>query len=138
MIILDTNVASEVMKAQPDGRVTAWLASQPADKLYLASPVAAELRRGALLAPDGRRREALLVGYNLIIAAFADRMLPFDLPAAEAFAEIYAHRRSIGRPIEGFDGLIAAVAQARGASVATRNVSDFEGCGVALINPWAD
>lgn len=137
MIVLDTNVASELMKARPDANVTAWFAAQSPEQLFLASPIVAELRQGIVRLPDGRRRRELEQDYEALTGLFAERMLVFDFAAAEVFADIFAHRRAIGRPLIGFDGLIAAIARAHGARVATRNLSDFEGCGVRLIDPWA-
>ena len=137
MIVLDTNVASEVMKALPDSRVAAWFVACDPTELYLAAPVVAELRTGVIKLADGRRRSLLEQDYAALIDAFAERVLSFDLAAAEIFAEIFVHRRTIGRPLVGFDGLIAAIARANGASVATRNLKDFDACGVPLIDPWA-
>ncbi len=137
MIVLDTNVASEVMKAQPDADVVAWFAAQKPERLFLPTPVIAELRRGVLQLGDGRRRAALEQDYSALVGLFAERMLTFDFAAAEKFAEIFVHRRAIGRPLIGFDGLIAAIAYANGAAVATRNLTDFEETGVKLIDPWA-
>ncbi len=137
MIVLDTNVASEVMKAQPDGNVAVWFAKQTPERLFLPTPVIAELRRGIIQLADGRRRAVLEQDYSALTALFAGRMLAFDFAAAEIFADIFVRRRTIGRPLAGFDGLIAAIARANGAVVATRNVSDFAECGVALIDPWA-
>lgn len=137
MIVLDTNVASEVMKAQPDVRVARWFAAQNPEKLFLATPVVAELRNGILGLADGRRRMALEQDYAALVGLFTERLLVFDFAAAELFAEIFVHRRAIGRPLTGFDGLIAAIARANGAAVATRNITDFEETGVTLIDPWA-
>lgn len=137
MIVLDTNVASELMKAHADARVAAWFAAQVPDQLFLAAPVVAELRSGTIRLPDGRRRAALEQGYAALVGLFAGRVLTFDLAAAEVFADIFVHRRTIGRPLVGFDGLIAAIARTKGAAVATRNLSDFEECGLTLIDPWA-
>ena len=137
MILLDTNVASEVMKAHPDARVAAWFAAQTAEDLFLATPVVAELRSGILKLADGRRRAALEQDYAALVGLFAARMLSFDFAAAEMFATIFTHRRVIGRPLVGFDGLIAAIARANNAAVATRNITDFEDTGVTLIDPWA-
>jgi predicted nucleic acid-binding protein len=137
MIVLDTNVASELMKARPDAKAAAWFAGQTPEHLFLASPVIAELRQGIAKLPDGRRRQDLELDYAALTGLFAERVLAFDFAAAETFADIFVHRRTLGRPLLGFDGLIAAIARTNSASVATRNLRDFEECGVALIDPWA-
>ena len=137
MILLDTNVVSELMKPRPDGAVEAWLAGQPLTSFFLSSPSEAELRYGMAILPAGRRREKLEAALEaILIEAFSDRILPFDSAAAISYAEIAATRRSAGRPIAQFDAQIAAIAKSRGSSLATRNIADFTGCGVDLLDPW--
>ena len=134
MVVLDTNVVSELMKAAPRPSVKLWLAAQPPPTVFISAITEAELRLGVALLPDGRRHDALAADMEAMIAEdFAGRVLPFDSPAAKAFAAIVADRRRSGRPIAIPDAQIAAVARSREASVATRNVGDFEGCGAASI-----
>lgn len=138
MIILDTNVVSEPMRPEPDPRVLAWLAGQDAGALFVTAVTEAELRTGLAIMPEGRRREALGAALEAMLAEdFAGRVLPFEAgAAARAYAVIHATRRSLGRPIAMADAMIAAIARARGMQVATRNVDDFKGTGVEVINPW--
>jgi predicted nucleic acid-binding protein len=136
MIVLDTNVVSELLRLSPDPNVVHWLARQPAGSIFLSSISAAELRLGVALLPHGRRRDALHAEVNGIIERdFRDRILPFDSAAATAFAAIVADRRRAGLPVTLADAQIAAVARSRGASIATRNVDDFAGAGIGVINP---
>ena len=138
MILLDTNILSELMRAAPEAVVEQWLADQPAASVFISAITEAELRYGLALLPPGKRRSALAVEIeNMLGEDFSGRILPFDSPAAVAFAEIAAERRQAGRPISQADAQIAAIAQSRGAALATRNVPDFEGCGVEIINPWS-
>ena len=138
MILLDTNILSELMRPTPEAAVEQWLADQPAASVFISSITEAELRYGLALMPPGKRRSALAVEIeNMLGEDFSGRILPFDSPAAVAFAEIAAERRQAGRPISQADAQIAAIARSRGAALATRNVPDFEGCGVEIINPWS-
>lgn len=137
MILLDTNILSELMRPTPEAAVEQWLAGQPAASVFISAITEAELRYGVALMPSGKRRSALAVEIeNMLGEDFSGRILPFDSPAAVAFAEIAAERRQAGRPISQADAQIAAIARSRGAALATRNVPDFEGCGVEIINPW--
>ena len=137
MILLDTNILSELMRAVPEVAVEQWLAGQPAASVFISAITEAELRYGLALMAPGKRRSALAVEIeNMLGEDFSGRILPFDSPAAVAFAEIAAERRQAGRPISQADAQIAAIARSRGAALATRNVPDFEGCGVEIINPW--
>jgi len=137
MIVLDTNVVSELLRAAPATQVEAWLSAQDGAKVYFTAVGEAELRHGVAILPAGRRRTALTKAIEDILEEdFRDRILPFDRDAAGAYAVIAAARRAAGRPISQFDCQIAAIARAHGASVATRNTADYKGCGIALINPW--
>lgn len=136
MIVLDTNVVSELMRPAPDPGVVAWVAAQ--GTLWLTAVSEAELRLGVALMPSGARAAAVGAAVAAMLAEdFAGRILPFDGAAARAYAAICAERRAAGRPIAAFDAMIAGIARSAGATVATRNLRDFEGCGVALINPWS-
>lgn len=137
MIILDTNVISELMLRQPDPRVPAWLASRPAQSVFTTAISLGEIFRGIRILPDGRRRQDLeSLARGVFHADFAERVLPFDAVAGDVFATISARRRAIGRPISEMDAQIAAIAFSRGASIATRNVRDFDHLDVEVINPW--
>ena len=138
MIVLDTNVISELMRANPEPRVVAWVAAQPRTLLYTTYVTQVEIMYGVGALPDGRRRTALTAVAEAIFAEeFADRILPFGAAAAARYPGIVLARLQAGTPIEGFDALIAAIALGAGASVATRDTGGFAGCGVGLIDPWA-
>lgn len=137
MIILDTNVLSEIMRPVPDAMVAMWLRRQNSSQVYLTSIIEAEIYAGIAEMPAGRRRLDLLHRANgLFDADFAGKIWSFDSDAARKYAEIIGEKRKAGQHINGFDGQIAAIARARGAAVATRNIRDFQNCGVSLINPW--
>jgi predicted nucleic acid-binding protein len=137
MIVLDTNVLSELMRPKPAEEVVTWVTSHPATSQYTTSITQAEILHGISLLPAGRRRTHLLNAANTMFAEdFTGRVLGFGTDAAPLYARIATDRRRAGRPISHFDAQIAAIARACGASVATRSVTDFEGCGVTLINPW--
>ena len=137
MIIVDTNVLSEVMKIAPSPRVVEWWNSHPADELYLTSVTQAEILAGIELLPKGKRRAAIAQAAEATFQEdFADRILPFDGEAAREFARIVAARRKLGRPISQPDAQIAAIARDCRALLATRDTDDFEHCGVKLANPW--
>jgi predicted nucleic acid-binding protein len=137
MIVLDTNVVSELMKPAPSRPVTAWAAAQPGQSLFTTSVTEAEILYGIALLPSGRRRRAIEVAARAMFREdFAARVLPFGSDAASIYATIAAERRRMGHPISHFDAQIAAIARSAGASVATRNTDDFRGCGVQLVDPW--
>lgn len=137
MILVDTNVVSELMRSMPAPEVLAWFAGQGVAALFLSAVSEAELRAGAAYLPAGRRRDGLITAIDAMITDdFAGRVLPFDSAAARSYAAIAASRRAAGRPIAEADCQIAAIAHAHGAAVATRNVADFLGCSVAVIDPW--
>jgi predicted nucleic acid-binding protein len=137
MIILDTNVLSELIKPAPARRVTTWIAAQPVTGLATTSITQSEILHGILLLPSGKRRSAIETAVEAMFSSeFGGRILAFGSDAAPHYARIAAARRRAGRPISQFDAQIAAIACSTGSSIATRNVTDFEGCGVRLINPW--
>ncbi len=137
MIVLDTNVVSELMRLVPDPAVMAWFSGQDSAGLHLTAVSEAELRAGAAILPAGRRRDRLAAEIDAVIVEdFTGRVLPFDSAAAKAYAAIAASRRSLGRPITEANCQIAAIARARDAAVATRNAGDFAYCGIVVIDPW--
>lgn len=137
MIVLDTNVLSELMRSQPAPAVVAWVNRQARSMLYTTSISKAEILFGIAAMPDGRRRTALAAMADAMFNDdFAGRILAFDASAAVHYAEIGAARRRAGRPVGIPDAQIAATARSAGAAVATRDITGFEDCGVALIDPW--
>ncbi len=137
MIVLDTNVISELLRPAPAGQVMSWIAAQPLDSTYTTSITQAEMLYGVHILPKGNRRTKLERAITAIFREdFAGRILPFDGGAAIAFAEIAAQRRLSGRAISQADAQIAAITHFRRAHLATRNISDFEDLSIPLINPW--
>lgn len=137
MTLLDTNVVSAVMARSPDAAVVAWLDRQDALNLFVSAVTVAEIRFGLQILPEGRRRSSLEDRFARFVAeGFSGRVLPFDSDAAERYGEIMAARRSAGRPMSILDGQIAATARAHRLVVATRNVRDFELCGLEVIDPF--
>ena len=137
MIIIDTNVVSELLRPVPEPQVEQWLSEQDGRTVYLTAISEAELRHGLAIMPAGKRRATLADAVDRILREdLAGRILPFDSDAAQSYAVIAAARRSAGRPIAQADCQIAAIAHSRSAIVATRNTPDFEGCDIDLINPW--
>lgn len=125
------------MGSQPVPEVAAWVAGQPEELLYTTAVCQAEVLAGIAILPDGRRRRGLEAMAKAIFAnAFDGRVLPFDSEAATAYAAIFAVRKRGGRPTAPHDLMSAAIARANGASMVTRDVGGFEGCGLTLINPW--
>lgn len=137
MIIVDTNVVSELMKPSPAPAVTSWVTSQRADELYTTAITIAEIRYGLARLPDGRRRDLLQAIADDVFTAFRDQILPFDARATDHYATIVISRQAAGLPIDGFDAQIAAICRVHGATLATRNEKDFQGTGVEVIDPWA-
>jgi len=137
ILILDTNVVSELMRVAPDRQVRAWIAAQKSTDLALSAITIAEIQRGLARLPKGKRRKNLEANFlTFVTEAFAGRVFPFDEAAALIYGEIAAGREKNGYAIDAVDLMIAAVAKIQNASIATRNTNDFEGCGIALINPW--
>lgn len=137
MIVLDTNVLSEALRPRPDVRVMAWMAAQPALALFTTAITRSEVLYGVKLLPEGRRRNQLQQAVTAIFDEdFSGRTLGFDNAAADAYADIAAGRKTAGQPISQFDAMIAAITLSRGARLATRNIKDYSGCGVELIDPW--
>ncbi len=137
MIVLDTNVLSEALRPLPEPSVLDWLANQPRASLFTTAVTRGEILYGIRLLSDGKRRRGLWdAAIKIFSDDFAGQVLSFDNDAADMYAEIAASRRIAGKPIGQFDAMIVAMARSRGASFATRNVKDFEDCGVEVVNPW--
>ena len=137
MIVLDTNVISEPLRPSPSPAVLAWLNAQAPDALFTTTLNLAELYAGVAVLPAGKRRSDLSGGLRATIGRlFAGRILSFDVAAAETFAVIAERSRTSGLTLPHEDALIAAIAASQGFAVATRNVGDFAGAGVTVINPW--
>ncbi|MBK8284936.1 MAG: type II toxin-antitoxin system VapC family toxin [Ahniella sp.] len=138
MIVLDTNVLSELIRPIPAPAVVAWLQDQPRTGLFTTTISRGEMLLGVWSLPEGQRRRLLNDHVRAIFDQdMAGRILSFDANAADAFAAITVERRTQGRPISQFDAMIAGIARSRGARLATRNVRDFEGCGITMMDPWA-
>ena len=138
MIVLDTNVISEIMRFEPDTKVLEWLDSQPTATLFTTAITEAEIRAGIAFLPPGRRKAGLvLAAEQAFYTLFVGRVLPFDSRAALAYADIAAGRRAAGRPISQPDCQIAAIARSHEASVATRDAQGFALCGIGVIDPWS-
>ncbi|MBX9916044.1 MAG: type II toxin-antitoxin system VapC family toxin [Nitrosomonas sp.] len=139
MIVLDTNVISELMREQPDANVKQWIKAQKTIHLAITAITIAEIQRGLARLPEGKRRTQLTANFSDFIAeAFSGRIFPFDEEAAYRYGEIAATCESAGINTDAVDLMIAAIASSRRAAIATRNVKDFTGCGVAIINPWGN
>lgn len=137
MIILDTNVLSELMRPKPSPRVVAWVAKQSGTELFTTSITEAEIFYGIELLAKGKRREELLAAAEAMFAEdLAGRVFGFESDAARVFSRIAAQRRALGSPISHADAQIAAITQARRAKLATRNVADFRDCGLDVVDPW--
>ncbi|TIW19484.1 MAG: type II toxin-antitoxin system VapC family toxin [Mesorhizobium sp.] len=138
MILLDTNVVSEVMRAEPHPAVLAWLDDQAAETLYLSSVTLAEMLFGIEAMPAGRRKNALAEAFAAICAVFDQRILAFDAEAARRYADLAVKARTAGKGFPVPDGYIAAIAAARGFRVASRDTAPFHAAGVQIINPCDD
>jgi predicted nucleic acid-binding protein len=137
MFVLDTNILSAMMRLQVEPQVATWIAAQPANLLFTTSLSQAEILSGLAIMDEGRRRFDLeAAAREMFLEDFDGRVLPFDTRAATAYADIFAARRRAGRPATTIDLMIASVARSHDASVVTRDTGGFEGCGLALINPW--
>lgn len=137
MIIVDTNVISEPLRRAPDPGVIRWLDAQAVETLWLTSISLAEIRYGIAVLPRGRRRRSLHERVEReVLPLFADRVLGFDSAASGPYANLRAAARTAGEAIGDFDALIAAIAKAHGATVATRDTGPFAASGVPVINPF--
>jgi len=137
MVVIDTNIVSELMRAEPSAEVLSWMDNRPSRELFVTAVTEAEIRTGIAVLPEGKRRRGLARGCERAFdSLFAGRVLPFDRDAARANAEIVAARRAIGRPVAQVDGQIAAIARSRGMAVATRTIRDPGQLGTAVFYPW--
>ena len=135
MILVDTNVWSELTRAEPEPGVRNW-EKVNSDELWLATVVIGELLSGAHLLPEGRRKQNFLDGYSTLIDLHEDRIVSFDLESARHYGPVLAFLENDGRNPTTADAQLAAIALSRGMALATRNTKDFVGLGVKLINPW--
>jgi toxin FitB len=139
VIVLDTKVLSEALEIAPSDAVVGWLGRQASSSLHTTTVTRAELLYGVEILPHGKRRAGLAEAIEHIIETnFRGRILDFDQAAAGVFAKIAATRRAAGRPISQFDAMIAAIGRVHGAALATRDTSNFEDCGIRVINPWLE
>ncbi len=138
MIVIDTNVTSELMRPSPSPAVTDWVRARSASELYTTSITLAEVRYGIERLPDGRRKDLLRSAAQDVFSAYADHVLAFDATAAVEYAAIVSSRERDGAPIDGFDAQIAAICRGHSATLATRNVKDFHDTGIDFTNPWHD
>ena len=136
MIILDTNVTSELMRARPDAAVTAWVAAQRPTELFSTAVTVAEITYGLERLPRGRRRTSLEQSYRSLFVEMADHILPFDVEAALVYGRLVSAKERAGNAIDPMDAQIASIAASRDMALATRNERDFAGCGVRIVNPW--
>lgn len=137
MILIDTNVISELWKAAPNPAVLAWIDAQAIETLYLSVITVAELRFGLATMPEGKRRTTYQERLEReVLPVLVGRILPFDLKASQAYADLMTHARATGKAIGQADGYIAATASAHGLMVATRDISPFAAAGLKIVNPW--
>jgi predicted nucleic acid-binding protein len=136
MFVLDTNILSAMMQLGRVPEVAAWMAQQDEDRLFTTAISHAEIFSGLAIMPNGRRRRQLETTAREMFEEFGERVLAFDTEAANAYADLYAIRRQTGRPVAPLDLMIASIARAHGASMVSRDIAGFEGCGLAVINPW--
>jgi hypothetical protein len=137
VIVLDTNVLSELMRPEPHPAVFAWVAAQPRTTLYTTAINRAEVLYGIAALPAGRRKDALAAAAEAVFSEdLAGRILPFNDLSAIHYTRLVMARREAGTPIEAFDALIAAATLAAGAGLATRDTGGFAACGLSVVNPW--
>ncbi len=136
MIIVDTNVVSELMRPAPDAVVADWVRRHGGRQLWTTSITLAEIYYGIERLTDGRRKERIQTTASQLFGSYPDRILAFDAAAARQYSLVVADRDRVGLPIDGFDAQIAAVCRVNDASLATRNTKDFQDTGIEVINPW--
>lgn len=139
MIVLDTNVISALMRKEPEKPVVKWLDAQPAASIWITAITVMEIRFGLQTMPKGRRQDALIRAFELMLKSMIEgRIASFDTEAGVQAAELMAQRKRKGRPAEVRDTMIAGVVLANRAALATRNTQHFEDLPVTVINPWED
>ncbi len=139
MIILDTNVISELMRAKPDPKVMGWVNEQMDLNLYSTAITAAELRTGAAIMPSGKKKIKILEQLKMVFEEdFRNRILSFDDECAKFYAAITSERKLLGQPIAQVDAMIASICSKFGAAICTRDERGFSNCGLRVINPWTD
>ena len=137
MIVLDTNVLSALMREEPEPRVVEWLDAQPAASIWITAITTMEIRFGLLAMPKGRRREALVRSFDLLLKNIIEgRIAAFDGDAGMRAADLMVRRRRMGRPVEVRDTMIAGIVLANRATLATRNTKHFEELPVTIVDPW--
>lgn len=137
MILLDTNVISELWRSEPNANVLSWLDEQLLETLYLSAVTVAELRLGLAIMPEGKRRQTFIDRLEReVLPLFGQRVLPFDVASSHAYAVLMAQARANGQAVGVADGYIAAIAHSRALSVASRDVAPFQAAGLHVINPW--
>ena len=137
--LLDTNVLSEATRAQPDARVAGWLSARPSRALFISVVSVAEILKGILLLPEGKKKRKL-EGWleSDLLPAFAGRVLPLGEEEMREWAAVQADAEKSGRRLPVVDSLIAATARCHGLTIATRNIDDFRHCKIPVLNPWAE
>ena len=138
MIVIDTNVVSELMRPAPATAVADWVRARRPTELYTTAITLAEIRYGIERLPEGHRKNLLKATADEVFAAYEDQVLPFDASAAAEYAVIVTTRAAVGLPIDGFDAQIAAICRTHGAALATRNLTDFTNTGIDVIDPWQE
>ena len=136
MIVIDTNVLSELMRPSPDPRVVAWMSTVTPGEAATTSITIAEIGHGLRRLPRGKRRARLEDAFDSLVIELDREILAFDREAADHYARISQQLETAGKPIDQLDGMIAAICASRAAALATRNERDFEGSGIAIVNPW--
>jgi len=138
VIILDTNVLSALMLRAPDRSVVGWLDRQPRTSIWTTSVTILEIRFGLQIMPAGKRRSALMQAFEAALASMDERVVPFDVAAAEKAGDLMASRHKKGRPGELRDTMIAGIVLAQHATLATRNTAHFDDMSVPVVNPWSN
>ena len=136
MIILDSNVVSELMRPRPEREVIAWLDRQPRSSIWTTSVTVFEIRFGLQIMPGGRRRDLYTQGFHNLLEGIENRVAPFDIEAAQHASDLMASRKIRGRPRESRDTMIAGIVLAHHAILATRNIRDFDDISATLVDPW--
>lgn len=137
MIILDTNIISELMETKPDMQIMNWSKSLDAQTVTTTAICCAEIYAGLSILQDGKRKQSLMAVFNLVLEAVLGDVLPFDDKAAKIYGDLYASQCSRGAPTSQNDLMIAAITSVHNATLITRNTKDFEHCGIEIVNPFA-